>query len=229
MKKFRGLKYRSLTKASPEGRRYIFTRDGETSAIYRRQYFPQDEEWMMTLTSHSGGQLLEWTNPPEAVANATINKNVRVPDLKISDTPGYKPAEVEPQFHVGKPKSQIDAELYQAGVEERNKAREEALKAELIVEPVVEPIEPIEPVEEEPTEEVIPEEPIEVAITKVDSEDWITFVDAMFDTEDTDVFIKNMKLEFNVDRLKVLCDEAGIEYGDTKADTIKALIEKIGE
>ena len=198
MKKFRGLKYRSLTKASPEGRRYIFTRDGETSAIYRRQYFPQDEEWMMTLTSHSGGQLLEWTNPPEAVANATINKNVRVPDLKISDTPGYKPAEVEPQFHVGKPKSQIDAELYQAGVEERNKAREEALKAK------------------------------ETA-TKVDSEDWILFVDAMVATEDTDVFIKNMKLEFNVDRLKALCDEAGIEYGDTKADAILALIEKIGE
>lgn len=203
MKKFRGLKYRSLTKASPEGRRYIFTRDGETVAVYRRQYFPQDEEWMMTLTSHSGGQFLEWTNPPEAVAKFTAEKNVRVPDLKISDTPGYKPAEVEPKFHVGKPKSQIDAELYQAGVEERNKAREEALK-------------------EDSTN-------IDDNSTKVDSEDWILFVDALVATEDNDVFTKNMKIEFNVERLKALCEEAGVEYGDKKADAINALIEKIGE
>jgi len=90
LKTFRSVKYGSLKKKSPNGNSYRFLIGQDTTAEINGVFYPADEDWMVLLTTHTGGNLLEWTNQPEELVNLSV---VEYPEArrvtKLVDTPGF--------------------------------------------------------------------------------------------------------------------------------------------
>jgi hypothetical protein len=150
-KTFRTIHYRSLSKGSPYAnqemrRTYIFTIDKDITAEFNGVYYPEDEDWMMSLT-YGDKPLLKWTNMPEVlVANIAVKSNrVMLTDIIPAEVLDY-----EPSHRTGKTQSTIDAEILLAQVAEQqefenrvpieivltelDKAREESLRLSLLLE-----------------------------------------------------------------------------------------------
>jgi hypothetical protein len=149
-KTFRTINYRSLSKGSPYAnqemrRTYIFTLDKDITAVFNGVYYPEDEDWMMSLTI-GDKPLLKWTNMPEALVVNIVKPN----RVMLTDIIPAKPMDYEPSHRTGKTQSTIDAELMLAKVAEQqefenrvpieivltelDKAREESLRLSLLLE-----------------------------------------------------------------------------------------------
>jgi hypothetical protein len=118
-KEFKTAKARQLTKRSPNGNSYIFTRDVPIKAKTQA-----DEDWMLTLTTKTGNNLLVWVNMPETVKEIADQKPNRV---KIIDLPGDNTPRFLPEFHASRTEKQIEAELALAEMWEARRLEENPL------------------------------------------------------------------------------------------------------
>lgn len=251
MKTFRSIKYRSLKKQSPLGHIYRFLVNQDITATFKDVFYQEDENWMVLLTTHTGQNLLKWTNQPEELLNVVPEFNtVARKVVKLVDTPGFVRQDILPDMSAGKTKSQIEAEINLA----LNSRRLEDINDGIITEEEsvdvykelvksIKEVSVLNKVEEEilVTPEIIvsKEEVIETEHEPITAEEALAEEPKVSDLEffkaefiknkDFGKFVIEMKQEFNVDEIEALCAEIGIEYIKPKAKAIKMIAEKLGE
>jgi hypothetical protein len=254
LKTFRTLKYRALTKNSPGGRTYIFTRDSDLTATYRGTFYQEDEDWMMELTSKMAGELLVWTNMPEELKAVIAEETGPSRVIKVSDIYGTPSGEDPHNHRVGKTRAQVDAEVMLANLQaERDRENAPKLKQALTDLEVLE--EKYDNLQEaylvlerklQDKEAVIADlkseldsytmdtkrEPEEVLVTSEIEESETTpllavFKEAHAKIPNIDKFVREMKLEFSVADLTKIAAELGMEYEGTKAEMIKQMVEHL--
>lgn len=217
MKKFRCTKARSYNTVSPLGHRYVFSLLRDTEAVYGGEFYQEDEDWMSLLTTKQGGNILTWTNPPEAVKEVQA-KEVNPMHFTVSDiVHGFVPIE-QGDVSVRKTESQIQAEVNLSRLE----CGEDVYGSLVGEEESSEDIEP--PNEDDSDEETLP---VEVESEPKPESESVVYDEAT--TELLNTFAKHgadyarLKQMYKVAALQALCETAKLDTEGTK----RVLLERL--